>query len=81
MKSLSLQGMPITVRSDSLKLNTKPGYWERAGANKRILKGLGLKCKIAEALVAQSCIGHDIALITRDGDFRHFAKHCKLKLA
>jgi predicted nucleic acid-binding protein len=26
-------------------------------------------------------IDHDVPLITRDGDFRHFAKHCGLKLA
>ena len=26
-------------------------------------------------------IDHDLPLITRDADFRHFAKHCGLKLA
>jgi predicted nucleic acid-binding protein len=40
-----------------------------------------LKAKVADTLIAQSCIDHDVALITRDGDFRHFAKHCGLKLA
>lgn len=56
-------------------------YWERAGQNRKLLKQHGLKAKIAEALIAQSCIDHDVPLITRDTDFRHFAKYCGLKLA
>jgi predicted nucleic acid-binding protein len=62
-------------------LDLREGYWERAGAIRRLLKQKGLKSKIADTLIAQSCIDHDIALITRDTDFRHFAKHCGLKLA
>ena len=57
------------------------GHWERAGLNRRKLIQKGLKAKIADALIAQSCIDHDVLLITRDPDFRHFAKHCGLKLA
>ena len=57
------------------------GYWERAGEARRKLKLHGLKAKVADALIAQSCIDHDVALITRDTDFRHFANHCGLKLA
>jgi predicted nucleic acid-binding protein len=57
------------------------GYWIRAGHTRRLLKQHGFKAKVADALIAQSCIDHDVALITRDRDFRHFAKHCGLKLA
>jgi predicted nucleic acid-binding protein len=57
------------------------GYWERAGGTRRKLRTLGLRAKIADALIAQLCIDHDVALITRDNDFRHFEKHCGLKLA
>jgi predicted nucleic acid-binding protein len=57
------------------------GYWERAGQIRKKLMTLGFKSKIADALIAQSCIDHDVALITRDNDFGHFAKHCGLKLA
>jgi predicted nucleic acid-binding protein len=57
------------------------GYWQRAGNNRRILKQKGLRTKIADALIAQTCIDHGVALISRDKDFRHFAKHCGLKLA
>ncbi len=52
-----------------------------AGSARRLRKQKGLRAKIADTLIAQSCIDHDVALITRDGDFRHFAKHCGLKLA
>jgi predicted nucleic acid-binding protein len=40
----------------------------------------GIRAKTADALIAQSCIDHDVALITRDRDFRHFVRHCGLKL-
>jgi predicted nucleic acid-binding protein len=63
------------------KLELTDGYWERAGAIRRKLRENGLKAKLGDALIAQSCIDHDVALITRDNDFRHFAKHCGLKLA
>jgi predicted nucleic acid-binding protein len=57
------------------------GYWVRAAHSRRMLHAKRLKAKVADALIAQSCIDHGVALITRDGDFRHFAKHCGLKLA
>lgn len=62
-------------------LEITDGYWVRAGNARRLLFDKGLKAKVADALIAQSCIDHDVALITRDRDFRHFAKHCGLKLA
>jgi len=57
------------------------GYWERAGETRRLLRRHGLRAKVGDAPIAQSCIDHDVALITRDRDFRHFAEHCGLKLA
>ena len=57
------------------------GYWRRAGLQRQELKRLHLRSKVADALIAQSCIDHDVPLITRDSDFRHFVKHCGLKLA
>ena len=62
-------------------LELRDGYWHRAGTNRHLLRQKGLKAKVADALIAQSCIDHDVALITRDADFRHFAEHCGLKLA
>ncbi|HEY0267481.1 MAG TPA: PIN domain-containing protein [Rhizomicrobium sp.] len=62
-------------------LNLLDGYWERAGFNHRLLRQKGLKANLGDTLIAQSCIDHDVTLITRDNDFRHFATHCGLKLA
>jgi len=62
-------------------LEVSEGYWQRAGETRAKVRARGLKAKVADALIAQSCIDHDIALVTRDQDFRHFAKHCGLKLA
>jgi predicted nucleic acid-binding protein len=56
-------------------------YWLRAGVTRRRLAQQGLKARLGDALIAQSCIDYDVALITRDRDFRHFAQHCGLKLA
>ena len=57
------------------------GYWDRAGENRHQLLARGLKAKLADTLVAQCCIDADVALIATDGDFRHFARWCGLKLA
>lgn len=62
-------------------LGVSEGYWQRAGEIRAKLRARGLKAKVADALIAQSCMDHDVALITRDEDFRHFAKYCGLKLA
>jgi predicted nucleic acid-binding protein len=58
-----------------------PGYWRRAGLSRQLLIRRGLKAKVAATLAAQACIDNDVTLIARDPDFRHFAKHCGLKLA
>jgi predicted nucleic acid-binding protein len=64
-----------------LTLDIREGYWQRAGHSRRLLRQRGLKAKLADSLIAQACIDHDVALITRDRDFRHFAEHCGLRLA
>lgn len=63
------------------RLEPTDGYWERAGAMRRKLRETGLKARLGDALIAQSCIDYGVPLITRDGDFRHFEKYCGLKLA
>jgi len=62
-------------------LEITPGYWDRAGHNRRLLRERGLKANLGDTLIAQSCIDHNVSLITRDNDFHHFAKHCGLRLA
>jgi predicted nucleic acid-binding protein len=36
--------------------------------------------KIADTLIAQSCLDHDVPLITRDVDFKAFQKFAGLQL-
>jgi predicted nucleic acid-binding protein len=62
-------------------LDIADGFWIRAGATRALLLAKRLRARLPDALIAQSCIDNDVALITRDTDFRHFAKHCGLKLA
>lgn len=62
-------------------LELREGYWNRAGSTRSLLLRKGLKARLGDALVAQACIDLQVPLIARDGDFRHFAKHCGLKLA
>jgi predicted nucleic acid-binding protein len=54
------------------RLPLQEGYWERVGYLRSEVIRRGRKAPLADALIAQSCIDHDIALITRDGDFRSF---------
>jgi len=61
------------VRSVPL-LNILPGYWERAGLLRANAKRDRFKAEVADCLIAQSCIDHDIPLITYDLDFRHFVR-------
>ena len=61
-------------------LEISEGYWERSGVLRAKIILKGLRARLADTLIAQSCLDHDIALITRDGDFRHFARHGGLKL-
>jgi predicted nucleic acid-binding protein len=55
-------------------LTTSSAYWERAGLLRSRLLSRGLKARLADTLIAQSCIDHDVPLITRDRDFRHFIR-------
>jgi len=56
------------------------GYWLRAAAARAAVIAHKLRARLPNALIAQSCMDHDLALVTRDRDFRHFAKHCGLRL-
>lgn len=53
-------------------LGLEPGYWERAGRLRALVIGGGHEAKLADTLIAQSCLDHDVPLVTRDPDFRHF---------
>ena len=61
-------------------LEPHPGYWERAAATRAAVLARKLRARLADTLISQSCIDHRVPLITRDGDFAHFAKHAGLSL-
>jgi len=60
------------IRSVPL-LDFHDGYWLRAGQLRAELRARGFKAGVPDCLIAQSCLDHDLALITYDRDFRHFA--------
>ena len=61
-------------------LEPTENYWQRAGLNRSKLISKKLKARLADTLIAQSCIDYQTPLITNDIDFRHFSKHCGLEL-
>jgi len=67
-----LCGLPV--------LNVEPGYWERAGLLRASVLKQKKKARVADALIAQSCLDQSSPLVTRDRDFRHFAKAADLPL-
>ena len=81
---LSEPRLPKEQRAILLALPTielTDGYWLRAAAMRATLLARGLRARLPDTLIAQSCIDHDVELIARDTDYRHFAKHCGLRLA
>ena len=74
---LSDPGLPPSVRSllTALpQLQLEPGYWERAGLLRARVIKRRRKARTADALIAQACLDQSVPLLTRDRDFRHFAK-------
>ncbi len=57
------------------------GYWERAGLLRASLRRAGRKAALGDALIAQACLDSNVALLTRDSDFKAFAELAGLKLA
>jgi predicted nucleic acid-binding protein len=62
------------------QLQIEPGYWERAGLLRAAVIKERRKARVADALVAQSCLDQLTPLVTRDKDFRHFARAAGLAL-
>ncbi len=73
-------GVVVNILNELSVLELYEGYWLRVAGIRKTLLARGFKAKLGDALIAQSCIDHKVSLITRDKDFRHYAKHCGLKL-
>ena len=56
----------------------KDGFWHRAGKLRAKVLARKRKARLGDALIAQCCIDADIALITRDGDFKAFSADLNL---
>jgi predicted nucleic acid-binding protein len=63
------------------RIDITDGYWVRAAATRSIVLAKKLRARLPDALIVQSCLDADLSLITRDTDFRHFARLCGLRLA
>lgn len=61
-------------------LDLLEGYWERAGLLRARILTQGRKARLADALITQSCLDHDVELVTRDRDFIAFARVAGLRL-
>jgi predicted nucleic acid-binding protein len=81
MTSILMDTKAGSLLKKFLRLEFKEGFWERAGALRYQLIRKKLKARVADAIIAQSCIDHAIPLLTRDHDFRHYATLCGLQLA
>lgn len=61
-------------------IELESGYWQRAGALRAKVLSKRRKARLGDALIAQTCIDRDVALLTRDKDFRAFAAAARLNL-
>jgi predicted nucleic acid-binding protein len=68
----SLQEIPL--------LEIVDGYWSRAGLLRATFLRRKRKARLADCLIAQSCLDHQVPLITRDRDFRLIAPDAGLTL-
>ena len=61
-------------------LELADGYWARAGRLRAELRLRGIKAKLPETLIAQSCLDQGIGFLTRDKSYAPYAEHCGLRL-
>ena len=66
---------------DLLRLDILEGYWQRAGELRAKVIRKRRRARLADSLITQSCLDHDLPLVTRDKDFRAFALVSALRLA
>lgn len=80
---LSDPELPRNVRDTILQLPillVLDGYWERAGLLRAKVLSKGRRAKLADTLIAQSCLDHGATLVTRDDDFKIFKQIAGLKM-
>jgi predicted nucleic acid-binding protein len=63
------------------RISLHPEYWENAGLLRAKILARGRRARLGDALIAESCLGEGVRLLTRDGDFWAFAETAGLQLA
>ena len=79
----SAPNLSSTLRETLLAIPLLPildGFWVRAGLLRAKILGKGFKAKLADTLIAQTCLDHQVPLVTRDQDFHVFKQFAKLQL-
>jgi len=61
-------------------LEITEGYWQRAGLLRSRVLAIKRRARLADTLIAQSCLDHAVTLIARDDDYRQFVKVAGLRL-
>ena len=80
---LSDPKLPLGVAetlSDVPFIEIASGYWHRAGELRAKVLAKRRKARLADALIAQTCVDAGVPLLTRDRDFRAFAQAAGLNL-
>ncbi|MGH9738038.1 MAG: PIN domain-containing protein [Candidatus Acidiferrales bacterium] len=66
--------------TDIPRIDPAADYWIRAGKLRAKVLAGRRKARLGDALIAQSCLDAAVPLITRDRDFRAFARAAELNL-
>lgn len=66
--------------TDIPRIDLAADYWKRAGKLRAKVLAGRRKARLGDALIAQSCLDAAVPLITRDRDFRAFARAAELNL-
>ena len=61
-------------------LELTDGYWQRAGATRALVAAKGRRARLADTLIAQVCLDHDVSLVTNGKDFRAFSSVARLRV-
>lgn len=70
-----LDGSVESALNDVPLLELYAGFWSRTGKLRSKLLEKGWKPKLADTLIAQTCLDSGATLLTRDSDFRAFSKY------
>jgi predicted nucleic acid-binding protein len=81
LSSPKLPGEAAKLFANVPLLEVGSGYWERAGRLRAKVLAQGFRARLADTLIAQTCIDHRVPLVTRDDDFRHFVSLGGLRLS